>query len=222
MHILWTCTICGHIKSDYGYSRNMVYNNFPELTPTPEQEPKLSKLHKLFWTSGAFIWIAAWSSTARPSILPEPHSPPPQNDQAVMQTYEKHGRKRLCNKTNADISASGSPTEVSSVACWFFPFCYHFQLFYSTCHGGRCHLPAYGHSCPLAGGGFSFFSFQRRVNSSVLRPPSLRTRCWLVSSPARRRSSKARRTVFSDRCRSLATVAIAGQHCPCRLARSKR
>ena len=35
--MVWTHAICGHIKSDYCHFRNVVYNNFPTLTPTTVQ-----------------------------------------------------------------------------------------------------------------------------------------------------------------------------------------
>lgn len=29
VHMAWTRTVCGRIKSDYRYSKDIVYNNFP-------------------------------------------------------------------------------------------------------------------------------------------------------------------------------------------------
>ena len=29
VHMAWTRTICGRLKSDYTYSKDIVYNNFP-------------------------------------------------------------------------------------------------------------------------------------------------------------------------------------------------
>ena len=40
MHMAWTRTVCGRLKSDYRYSAGIVYNNFPwpELDTLPNEE----------------------------------------------------------------------------------------------------------------------------------------------------------------------------------------
>lgn len=44
MHMAWTRQVCGRIKSDYRYSNNIVYNNFPWAeSVTEEQKEKISK-----------------------------------------------------------------------------------------------------------------------------------------------------------------------------------
>jgi hypothetical protein len=40
----WVRTICGRIKSDYRYSKDVVYNNFPWPTVTEEQQRQISEL----------------------------------------------------------------------------------------------------------------------------------------------------------------------------------
>lgn len=47
----------GRIKSDFRYSVNIVYNNFPWPTPTAEQKAKSSILHRQFWTQDQSIPI---------------------------------------------------------------------------------------------------------------------------------------------------------------------
>lgn len=37
MHMAWTRTVCGRLKSDYRYSVGIVYNNFPWPDPTDAQ-----------------------------------------------------------------------------------------------------------------------------------------------------------------------------------------
>ena len=37
VHMAFMRTVCGRMKSDYQYSGNVVYNNFPWCNPTPEQ-----------------------------------------------------------------------------------------------------------------------------------------------------------------------------------------
>jgi type I restriction-modification system DNA methylase subunit len=44
MHIVWIKTVCGRIKSDYRYSNEMVYNNFPwPENPTDKQKQAIEK-----------------------------------------------------------------------------------------------------------------------------------------------------------------------------------
>ena len=41
VQMAWVKTICGRIKSDYRYSKDIVYNNFPWPNPTDEQRVKI-------------------------------------------------------------------------------------------------------------------------------------------------------------------------------------
>ena len=41
VHMSWTKVVCGRIKSDYRYSNDIVYNNFPWPTPTDAQKEKI-------------------------------------------------------------------------------------------------------------------------------------------------------------------------------------
>lgn len=43
IHNAWIGAICGRIKSDYRYSANIVYNNFPWPTPTEAQRAKIEE-----------------------------------------------------------------------------------------------------------------------------------------------------------------------------------
>ena len=43
MHMAWLRTVGGRIKSDYRYSGNLVYNNFPWPNPTPEQTERVGE-----------------------------------------------------------------------------------------------------------------------------------------------------------------------------------
>lgn len=44
MHMVWVRTVCGRLKSDYRYSRDLCYNTFPFPNPTKQQKEQLSKL----------------------------------------------------------------------------------------------------------------------------------------------------------------------------------
>ena len=43
VHMAWTKTVCGRLKSDYRYSKNIVYNNFPWPTPTATQKARIEQ-----------------------------------------------------------------------------------------------------------------------------------------------------------------------------------
>lgn len=46
MHMVWTKTVCGRMKSDYAYSNRIVYNNFPFPLLNDKQKEEISKLAK--------------------------------------------------------------------------------------------------------------------------------------------------------------------------------
>lgn len=41
VHMAWMRAVCGRLKSDYRYSKDIVYNNFPWCNPTDEQKAKI-------------------------------------------------------------------------------------------------------------------------------------------------------------------------------------
>ncbi len=43
MHMAWVRYVCGRLKSDYRYSKNIVYNNFPWPEPTGPQKKKIEE-----------------------------------------------------------------------------------------------------------------------------------------------------------------------------------
>ena len=43
VHNAWMRTVAGRLKSDYRYSKDIVYNNFPWPDPTPEQREKIEQ-----------------------------------------------------------------------------------------------------------------------------------------------------------------------------------
>lgn len=43
VHMAWMRVVCGRLKSDYRYSKDIVYNNFPWPTPTDEQKAAIEK-----------------------------------------------------------------------------------------------------------------------------------------------------------------------------------
>lgn len=43
VHMAWVRTVCGRLKSDYRYSKDIAYNNFPFPEPTPEQQARIEQ-----------------------------------------------------------------------------------------------------------------------------------------------------------------------------------
>ena len=43
MHMAWMRAVCGRLKGDYRYSKDIVYNNFPWCNPTDEQKAEIEK-----------------------------------------------------------------------------------------------------------------------------------------------------------------------------------
>jgi hypothetical protein len=44
VHMAWTRAVCGRLKSDYRYSKDIVYNNFPWPEATDEQKAEIEEL----------------------------------------------------------------------------------------------------------------------------------------------------------------------------------
>lgn len=43
VHMAWVRVVAGRLKSDYRYSKDIVYNNFPWPEPTEEQRIQIEK-----------------------------------------------------------------------------------------------------------------------------------------------------------------------------------
>ena len=88
VHMAWMRTVCGRLKSDYDYSINIVYNNFPWPEPTEEQKAKIEQ------TAQEILDARALYPDASLADLYDPLTMPPEllkahqaNDKAVMQAY---------------------------------------------------------------------------------------------------------------------------------------
>ena len=88
VHNAWMRVICGRMKSDYRYSNNIVYNNFPWCTPTDEQKAKIEQTAQAILDARAKYPDCSladlYDETTMPPELRKAHR---ENDKAVMQTY---------------------------------------------------------------------------------------------------------------------------------------
>ena len=84
----WVRTVCGRIKSDYRYSKDIVYNNFPWPTPTDEQKAKIEQTAQAILDARALYPDSSladlYDEVIMPSELRKAHQ---NNDRAVMQAF---------------------------------------------------------------------------------------------------------------------------------------
>lgn len=88
VHMAWMRAVCGRLKSDYRYSVNIVYNNFPWPTPTDEQKVAIEKTAQAILDARALYPDCSladlYDEVAMPPELRKAHQA---NDRAVMQAY---------------------------------------------------------------------------------------------------------------------------------------
>lgn len=88
VHMAWMRTVCGRLKSDYRYSKDIVYNNFPWCNPTPEQRAKIEQTAQAILDARAKYPDCSladlYDETTMPPELRKAHQ---QNDFAVMSAY---------------------------------------------------------------------------------------------------------------------------------------
>ncbi len=88
VHMAWMRVVCGRLKSDYRYSKDIVYNNFPWPIPTEEQKQKIEQ------TAQAILGVRAKYPESSLADLYDDVTMPPElrkahkeNDHAVMAAY---------------------------------------------------------------------------------------------------------------------------------------
>lgn len=93
VHMAWTRTVCGRLKSDYQYSGATVYNNFPWPAPTAAQKLKIEQTAKAILEARAKYpdcsLAVLYDERTMPAELRTAHQ---QNDKAVMQAYGFWGK----------------------------------------------------------------------------------------------------------------------------------
>lgn len=88
VHMAWMRAVCGRLKSDYRYSKDVVYNNFPWPQPTDAQKTKIEQTAQSILDARALFPNCSladlYDELAMPSELRKAHQ---DNDRAVMQAY---------------------------------------------------------------------------------------------------------------------------------------
>ena len=88
VHMAWMRAVCGRLKSDYRYSKDVVYNNFPWSNPTDEQKAKIEQTAQAILDARALYPDSSladlYDELTMPVELRKAHQ---DNDRAVMQAY---------------------------------------------------------------------------------------------------------------------------------------
>lgn len=88
IHMAWTRVVCGRLKSDYRYSKDIVYNNFPWPNPTGKQMQRIETTAqqildaRLLYPESSLADL--YDPIAMPTELRKAHIA---NDKAVMAVY---------------------------------------------------------------------------------------------------------------------------------------
>ncbi len=88
VHMAWMRAVCGRLKSDYRYSKDIVYNNFPWCNPTDEEKMKIEQTAQGILDARNLFPDCSladlYDSVAMPPQLRKAHQ---MNDKAVMEAY---------------------------------------------------------------------------------------------------------------------------------------
>ena len=88
VHMAWMRAVCGRLKSDYRYSKDVVYNNFPWPTPTDEQKAKIELTAQAILDARAKYPDSSLADLYDDLTMPvELRNAHQDNDRAVMQAY---------------------------------------------------------------------------------------------------------------------------------------
>lgn len=88
VHMAWMRVVAGRMKSDYQYSKELVYTNFPWPTPTNKQKEKIEKTAQAILDARALYPDSSLADLYDPLTMPQEllkaHR---DNDRAVMEAY---------------------------------------------------------------------------------------------------------------------------------------
>ena len=89
VHMAWMRAVCGRLKSDYRYSRDIVYNNFPWCNPTAEQKARIEQTAQAILDARALYADCSLADMygEKMYMFPKLLQAHQANDRAVMQAY---------------------------------------------------------------------------------------------------------------------------------------
>ncbi|MBQ9937353.1 MAG: methylase, partial [Oscillospiraceae bacterium] len=104
VHNAWIHAVCGRIKSDFRYSVNIVYNNFPWCNPTDDQKAAIEKTAQAILDARAKYPDCSladlYDEVAMPPELRKAHQ---ENDKAVMRAYGFWGKLNTESECVAEL-----------------------------------------------------------------------------------------------------------------------
>ena len=104
VHMAWMRAVCGRLKSDYRYSKDVVYNNFPWPTPTDEQKAKIEQTAQAILDARALYPNSSladlYDELTMPVELRRAHQ---DNDRAVMAAYGFPGKTMTESQCVAEL-----------------------------------------------------------------------------------------------------------------------
>lgn len=88
VHMAWMRAVCGRLKSDYRYSKDIVYNNFPWPNSSEEQKKRIEQTAQAILDARAKYPDSSLADLYDELIMPvELRKAHQENDRAVMQAY---------------------------------------------------------------------------------------------------------------------------------------
>ena len=88
VHMDWMRAVAGRLKSDYRYSKDIVYNNFPWPEPTDEQKAKIEQTAQEILDARAKYPDCSLADLYDPDVMPpELRTAHQNNDKAVKAAY---------------------------------------------------------------------------------------------------------------------------------------
>ena len=104
VHMAFTRVVCGRIKSDFRYTSDIVYNNFPWCSPTDEQRAKIEHTAQLILDARSKYPDSSladlYDETVMPPELRKAHQ---LNDRAVMEAYGFWGKLNTESECVAEL-----------------------------------------------------------------------------------------------------------------------
>lgn len=104
VHMSWMRTVGGRMKSDYQYSKNIVYNTFPWPSPTEKKKRQIEKTAKniidarLLYSKSSLADL--YDELTMPVELRKAHQ---ENDKAVMEAYKMSVGKTTESESVAEL-----------------------------------------------------------------------------------------------------------------------
>ena len=91
VHMAWMRTVCGRLKSDYRYSKDIVYNNFPWPSPTEAQKARIEETAQAILDARKLYPEASFADMygEHMYLFPEVMTAHQRNDRAVWEAYGK-------------------------------------------------------------------------------------------------------------------------------------